>query len=67
MRKKTGKDADRRGERSDAPISFIVRIARDDTGQVRGVVERVKTGAKERFDGVEAISPLIARMVQVDK
>ena len=30
---------------------FIVRLARDPTGRVTGVVERVRTGEKERVRG----------------
>jgi hypothetical protein len=44
--------------------SFMVRVVRDRRGQVSGVIERVATGAKEAFHGVEAIGPVIARMVQ---
>jgi hypothetical protein len=42
--------------------SFIVRVGRDRRGTVCGVIERVATGAKEAFPGVEAIGPVIARM-----
>ena len=44
--------------------SFIVRVVRDRRGQVSGVIERVATGAKEGFEGVEAIGPVIKRMVE---
>jgi hypothetical protein len=44
--------------------SFIVRVVRGRRGKVSGVVERVATGAKEAFQGIEAIGPVIARMVQ---
>jgi hypothetical protein len=44
--------------------SFIVRVVRDSQGKVSGVIERVATGAKEAFQGMEAIGPLIDRMVQ---
>jgi hypothetical protein len=42
--------------------SFIVRVVRDRRGTGCGVIERVATGAKEAFPGVEAIGPVIARM-----
>jgi hypothetical protein len=49
-------------------MTFILRLVNiDETGRVAGVVERVKTGEKQRFDGIEAISPLIARMVKEEK
>lgn len=47
----------------DGPITFIVRVSKDDTGRLTGIVERVKTGKKEQFHTVEAISQVIARMV----
>jgi hypothetical protein len=44
--------------------SFVVRVVRDRHCQVRGVIERVTTGAKEGVHGVEAIRPVIAPMVE---
>jgi len=44
-------------------MTFIVRMTRDGRGLLRGVVERVRTGEKERVDGIEAVSPLVARML----
>jgi hypothetical protein len=43
--------------------TFIVRLSRDDAGRLVGVVERVRTGEKERFESIEAISEIVARMV----
>jgi hypothetical protein len=43
--------------------SFVVRVVEDRRGEVRGVIERVATGAKEAFTGTEAIGQLIVRMV----
>lgn len=43
-------------------VSFIVRLSRDEVGRLSGVVERVRTGEKERFYDIDAIGPLIARM-----
>ena len=43
-------------------MTFIVRLSIDDTGRVTGIVERVRTGQKERVQGVEAIGEVIARM-----
>lgn len=43
--------------------SFVVRLTRSDAGQVSGVVERVKTGEKVRFEGVDAVCRVIARMI----
>ena len=47
-------------------ITFIVRLATDRTGVVTGVVERVKTSEKERFQGLDALVPLIARMTDAN-
>ena len=44
-------------------MTFILRLSLDETDRVCGVVERVRTGEKERFYGVEEISAVIARMV----
>lgn len=43
--------------------TFIVRTARDEAGSLSGVVERVKTGEKGRFQGLDGMRELIARMV----
>ncbi len=42
---------------------FIVRLARDPTGRVTGVVERVRTGEKERVAAVEEIGSILAAML----
>ena len=44
--------------------TFIVRISQNRRGRLQGVVERVKTGAKRRFDGSEAIGVAIEQMVR---
>jgi hypothetical protein len=44
-------------------VTFLVRTARDAGGRLQGIVERVKTGEKERFTGGEALARLIERMV----
>jgi hypothetical protein len=43
--------------------SFIVRVIQNRQGEVNGVIERVATGAKEVFQGMEAIGPVIAGML----
>jgi hypothetical protein len=50
------------------PIStFIVRITRAPDGRLRGTVERVRTGAKERFVGAAGIAGAIERMLQQEE
>jgi hypothetical protein len=44
--------------------SFVVRVVRDRRGEVSGIIERVATGAKETFTGMEAIGGVIVRMLQ---
>jgi len=44
--------------------SFIVRISRHASGRMTGVVERVKNGQKERFEGFEGLAPALARMTR---
>lgn len=46
---------------------FIVRVTRHPAGQVNGVVERVRTGEKERFAGMEEIGPILAEMLVRDR
>ena len=43
--------------------SFVVRAVQDERGDVSGVVERVSTGAKEGFNGMEAIGLVIVKML----
>ena len=46
-----------------APATFIVRASRDAEGRLNGVVERVATGEKARFQGAEAMAALVQQMV----
>ena len=45
-----------------APATFIVRAWRDAAGRLNGVVERVATGEKARFQGAEAMAALVQQM-----
>jgi len=47
-----------------APMTFLVRASLDRGGRVRGIVERVKTGAKVTFTGADALAAVIDRMVR---
>ncbi|MBM4439781.1 MAG: hypothetical protein FJ027_05145 [Candidatus Rokubacteria bacterium] len=40
-------------------ISFVVRISREPSGAITGVVERVSSGVKVRFEGVAGVAPVI--------
>jgi len=45
-------------------MTFIIRLSLSEAGRVSGgVLERVRTGEKQRFESLEALAPLIARMV----
>ncbi len=43
--------------------TFVVRAARAPDGRLVGVIERVRTGEKRRFEDPRAIGSLIERMV----
>ena len=44
-------------------VTFVVRVRCNADGDVSGVVERVKTGSKQRFEGCDALGALVARML----
>jgi hypothetical protein len=44
--------------------SLIVRLNVTEDGAVQGVVERPRTGEKHRFDGVEALGVIVARIAR---
>lgn len=46
--------------------SFVVRVVQHPRGRVGGIVERVATGAKERFAGGAAIGRVIVGMLRGD-
>jgi hypothetical protein len=48
----------------DDSATFVVRLARSRQGRWAGVVERVRTGEKYRVKDIEAIGPLIAKIVE---
>lgn len=43
--------------------TFIVRLTSEPAGSVSGVVERVRNGVKDRFEGREALHRLIDEML----
>ena len=42
---------------------MIVRVSSDESGRISGVVERVRTGQKRRFHGIDTLGPMIVQMV----
>jgi hypothetical protein len=54
-------------ETSRTVVTFIVRIARDPSGRLRGIVERVRTGEKQRFTGAAAVGGVIEQMLGHDE
>ena len=46
------------------PLTFIVRLTHGDGGTLSGVVERVRTGEKQRFQSVAALAEVIALMAE---
>ena len=47
--------------------TFILRLEVDDIGDVIGIVERVRTGEKQRFHGYAMLGEVIRRMVASDR
>ena len=45
-------------------IAFVVRVIASDGGRLKGTVERVRTGEKHQFDGIESVSRLIEQMAR---
>jgi hypothetical protein len=43
--------------------TLIVRIRQDDAGRLSGVLERVRTGEKVRFHGLETLGRAIASLL----
>ena len=50
------------GETQPVRRSFVVSVSEDETGELEGVVEAVRTGRKERFRGLESLGLVIAAM-----
>jgi hypothetical protein len=51
-------------EPSPQPLTFIVRLTLSDGGTVSGVVERVRSGEKQRFQGVGELAEVVGAMVE---
>jgi hypothetical protein len=45
-------------------IAFVVRVIERDGGTLTGTVERVRTGEKRHFPGIESVSRLIEEMTR---
>jgi hypothetical protein len=50
-----------------APMVFVVRVSQDESGARSGIVERLSTGEKARFRGLEALGDLVARMIEAGR
>ena len=44
-------------------MAFVVRVAVGETPELCGTVERVRTGERHRFQGLETLGRLLAQMV----
>jgi hypothetical protein len=44
--------------------TFIVRLARNEAGLVRGIVERVRTGEKVQVRTVSEVAQVLGRMIE---
>ncbi|MBI2204316.1 MAG: hypothetical protein HYU41_10755 [Candidatus Rokubacteria bacterium] len=58
-----GRDRERNVDRGRDLEPFILRLSVD-AGRLSGVVERVRTGEKGRFHGIEELGPLIVQMLE---
>lgn len=47
-------------------VTFVVRVSADGPAGITGIVERVTTGEKHRFHGLEALAPLLAALIAVE-
>lgn len=47
-------------------LTFIVRLTRAEGGVWAGVVERVRSGRKQRFDGMAGLAEVIVAMAEED-
>ena len=47
--------------------TFILRLVQDPSGGVSGVVERVRTGIKHKFEGCDALCRLILEQLDSDQ
>lgn len=45
-------------------FTFVIRLAHDRAGGISGVLERVRTGEKVRFNGLESVAPTLAAMLE---
>ena len=50
-----------------ASTTFIVRASRDTRGRLQGIVERVKTGEKQRFTGADGLGGVIEKMLVAER
>jgi len=46
------------------PLTFIVRVTVRDGGVLSGVVERVRSGEKRRFDSVAVLARVVTEMAE---
>jgi len=46
------------------PLTFIVRVSPADTGRLTGIVERVRTGERQRFRGPANLGQIVQRLAQ---
>jgi hypothetical protein len=49
-----------------AHASYVVRVSRDDTGAICGVVVRVATGQRLPFADASGAGPLLRELIELD-
>ncbi len=50
-------------EAMQSSVTFVVRVTRQPDGRLAGVIERVQSGEKHRFEDSAAIARLLEQMV----
>lgn len=48
-------------------MTFVVRVWLEQPERLTGVVERVRTGEKHRFDGADDMRQIIERIVRAER
>lgn len=49
------------------PVTFVVRLIPGESGRLPGIVERVRTGEKVRFDDLEHLAAILRETVAQER
>jgi hypothetical protein len=48
-------------------MTLIVRLTCGAAGAITGVIERVRTGQKERFEGIDGLTAVVTRLAAQER